>query len=191
MMKKIITDILKYQIVQKYTKNIFLVEIPTSKDPVILKIISDKNHPFIMANIKINNPLQRSMQMAKLFSELDLSPKLIDAYIYHNTYLILIMPFIENELTEDSVKDIIIENNIKTKIERMHNLGIVHGDLHGANIRYGNDKKIYFIDTDTVFTISEYDNTNFPREWIKIGFEIDNLDEFIAYEKLNYMNIRS
>ena len=71
-------------------------------------------------------------------------------------------------------------------VEKMHQLGYAHGDLHMENIGYDNDGNIYILDHDTVYTI-----TDSPDEWVRLwmekGFDwVDTFNEFIEYDYDNW-----
>lgn len=74
-----------------------------------------------------------------------------------------------------------IRNQVKTLINKMHELGYAHGDLHPGNLGYiGN--KIYILDLDTVYSIKE-GVTDWLSDWMYDGFTWDGtFEEFIEHD---------
>lgn len=185
---KIFIQIFNYNFIEKVTENVFLLEIlkNNNKTLAILKIQKYDHNPLIKNKINISEPHERSLKMIKLFNETKLSPLIYLSFIYKN-HLILLSEYISNAFNEYSFSDKILIKNIENKINDMHNMEIIHGDLHEGNIRYTDNKEVYFVDVDTAFTIKEYHELNFPKEWIIKGFsDINNLEEFLEYEKVQF-----
>ena len=78
---------------------------------------------------------------------------------------------------------LIAENaeNIQTLINRMHSLGIYHGDLHGGNIAFTKKMEPRIIDLDTVFYANELDS-KIVKLWAEKGFDM-TVPELIEWER--------
>ena len=76
----------------------------------------------------------------------------------------LIMQYIEGMLLRDIISDMPQEtlvslfSNVGTAIGRLHNIGIVHGDLTTSNMIYTPNRQIYFIDFGLASFSSETEN---------------------------------
>ena len=176
-----------YTIIKTLTNNVFLVK-DEKNNKRIMKITPKELLPF---TFDVKKPLQRLQKLTKFFGDLGLGPKLIDGSIC-GEYLVLITEYIECPLTSKDLENKTLVSAIEQQIKKMHDMGIVHGDLHGANVRYNEQHgkyNIYFIDVDTAFTFSDYEKHEFPKLWLKQGFDIESLDEIIQIEKKNYTTI--
>jgi hypothetical protein len=69
----------------------------------VIKILKKSEHPFIKCKINANNILERSLEMANLFSKLKLSPKILFSGIYKD-YLIIISDYIDNKFNSGIIK---------------------------------------------------------------------------------------
>jgi tRNA A-37 threonylcarbamoyl transferase component Bud32 len=212
-LKTMIDVVLKYTskgvyiIEKKVRNNVFFVRDQEKGIRYVLKIILDANH--ILRRFDVLRGSERSARFHHLLASYDMAPKVIE-HIKIDGGSILILEYIPEVLDR---KALYVPRRAKTSslrldanedgpvickaiddlIEKLHNLGIVHGDLHSRNIRYKkvkNGAKVYMIDLDTMFFMKEYEICSFPQRWIEHGFDdISTLDEFLLRERDNYKNL--
>lgn len=119
----------------------------------------------------------------RLCDRLKFGPKIYQSFKINEIY-ILILEYIPFELNDDYITK--NENIFKQFVSKLHSCGIYHGDLHGGNIRLDKNGQIKIIDLETMFYIDEIQGDKILNplieEWIKEGFDIDNIKEFIDYE---------
>lgn len=94
--------------------------------------------------------------------------------------LVLFMDYLHHPATTKLNEE--HSDKIEALIEKMHNLGIYHGDLHGENIMYNEEMEPIFLDLDTVFYREEIDSSPIPKVWAREGFNM-TVEELIEYEK--------
>lgn len=186
-----------YTVLNKLERNVFKIKDNTTKKICILKIILDTQHPFYKFGVK--RPSTRSIDFYVLLAKHGLSPEVVDHFEIKGGQVI-ILEYIPGTLDEKSLADPNITKCIDESIKKLHDLDIVHGDLHSKNIRYRREftwntktdeirdsVKVYLIDLDVTFFIKEYHEQPFPERWIQEWFDdIENLDEFLEREKVNY-----
>lgn len=82
-----------------------------------------------------------------------------------------------------------VEAALKITVDILHNeIGYVHGDLHGGNLGFrieDNKLKMLIIDLDTAFPIVLGRYMPSVINWMEISSDIDDYDEFIAYDYNN------
>jgi len=188
-----------FVIIKKLTNNVFkLRDVFKPNRAYILKLILDKEHP--LYSLGVSNGSRRSLSFHLLLQKYCISPKVIEYGKIDGGHAI-IMEFIPQGLTLQSLEDPMILESIDSQIEKLHGLGIIHGDLHSNNIKYRSEidpsaikeslaVKVYFIDLDTCFFMKEYHDYQFPKKWIESAFDdISTLEEFTGYENINYKNL--
>lgn len=166
-----------YTIIKQISHNVFLVK-DEKNNKRIMKVISEQLLPF---PVDIKDPLERLQKLTERFGDLGLGPKLIDSSIC-GEYLVLITECIQCPLTSKDLENKTLVSAIQHQIKRMHDMGIIHGDLHRGNVRYTKQNgkyNVYFIDPDTAFTFSEYYKYKFPKS---VGPYFKSLDEFLQFE---------
>lgn len=181
-----ICDVNKYTLVNKISDSVFTVLSNYDNTLGIMKIINPTSHTLTNYNI---NVIQHSLNMTKLFSDLKLGPKLLDSFTCgNNLYLITEMMSPLKPYNYDGVLNLSPEviEKIKAKIKYMHNLGIIHGDLHSGNI-VSKDGEYYFVDVDTAFRVCDFFTLDWPKQWIHDGFEIDDFFDFVQKETENFI----
>ena len=125
-----------------------------------------------------------------ILSNEEISPPLVT--VYHSKRTIVwekIVPLRSSmeELPDEvelSVAD--LKQQISILVERMHDLGYVHGDLHIGNIGVRNGNQAVLLDFDSIMRIGVDDAEDWVREYIRNGFEKDDvaiLTDFISYEE--------
>jgi serine/threonine protein kinase len=149
----------------------------------ILKIITANNHPF--ATLKSFRQIYKTDKQLlhrvacnyKLLASIGVGPK-VETFLC-NDVLVVIMEYLpissSNKINEENAIQ------IKELISKIHDLGIIHGDLHGSNIAYDDTMRPYLIDADTMFFKQETKNNSIFAEWIDDGFGM-TLDEYKAHE---------
>ena len=93
------------------------------------------------------------------------------------------MEFIRYKIEPDMDQE--VYDSVSQAINRMHDVGIVHGDLHAGNMGLTDDMKPKFIDLETMLYLDDVDEI--AQEWMIRGFDIYSVDEFIENEKDNFM----
>lgn len=185
-----------YVVTKKITDNVFKIkDVFKPNRSFILKIILDKTHP--LYKMGVENGSRRTVSFHIFLQNYNISPKVEEYGKIEGGYA-LILEYINNRLDLVSIKDNLLLESINSKIKEMHEMGIVHGDLHSNNIRYRKvinidtgEKtfNVYFIDFDTSFFLKEYEMYNFPKKWLEYGFDMTSLEEFIEHEKIQYKSI--
>lgn len=172
----------KYELIRipGNTRIRLLREKATGKERILKRLYANENR-LVQMGIKVPSPVERTLSFAKTLSELGLGPQVIETIPTGGGIAMItekIRPIEESDLQNPKVVGMIRE-----AIRKMHNYGIIHGDLHRGNIGMTEDGRIVFLDTETSFLKSEYQREKFPRQWIMKGFDIDNLEDFIEYEE--------
>ena len=211
--KKIIKGATKgpYVIIKELKENVYKLQNITTKQICIMKIILDVKHP--LWSMGVTKPSERSLFFHQLLAERNLSPKVLEYFKLRpinavagpstQSGVVLILEYISGAMTEENTEDPIVCDAIDQAIERLHSMGLVHGDLHSMNIRLRRGYiikmptaevtdfiEVYLIDLDAVFLMWEYESTTFVKEWITRNFDLptggSSLEEFIEYERTQY-----
>ncbi len=173
----------KIEVLQEYNPYTFLV----MKDGVkqVMKIITKDTHPWnATSSFKTyfkseKHLLERISENYRLFDRLGFGQKVVEEWCPGNK-LYLFLEYLPYRATEKLIKE--HEQEIRTMIADLHRRGIVHGDLHGGNIMFDKHMKPVIIDLDTVFHLDELKENPLPMEWLKRGFDITDIDEYLWKE---------
>ena len=138
--------------------------------------------------------IKNEIKVLKKISNLGISPKLYDYYLCKdkNQFSIyLIMEYIngitlrkfleENTLTKN------IENKIKNVFDKLHNNGILHGDVHDENIMITEKKRVYIIDFGFSQTLKDFLDKKY--NFLFKGFDTETIKRDILASILIKMKI--
>ncbi len=113
------------------------------KKALIKKRIS-KNYRNCELDLKIRK--KRTKSEAKILKELKNIVNVPDILMTDENDAIIIMEFIDGKLLKEIIqKKVELCFEVGKEIKKIHDSGIIHGDLTTSNIIYAN-KKIYFVD---------------------------------------------
>lgn len=79
-----------------------------------------------------------------------------------------------------------LKNSIGTLVEKLHTIGILHGDLHPNNIVLNSEEDVKLIDFGSSYHVEEIDDEvlgTLSKFW---GEEVKTVDEALAYEFTMY-----
>jgi len=127
-----------------------------------------------------------------MLSELGISPRLLKIDNKRKTLVFEeIIPFEPgmDEIpkgVEISIKE--AKEQITILVERMHNVGFVHGDLHLGNIGVVDGNRIVFVDFDSVMRLGRDDEEDWVKAYLKGGYDdITTVNELMEYEETSWM----
>ena len=103
--------------------------------------------------------------------------------------IVPLQPSMEELPDEVELSVVDLKRQISILVERMHDLGYVHGDLHIGNIGVRNGNQAVLLDFDSIMRIGVDDTEDWVREYIRNGFEEDDvaiLTDFISYEETSW-----
>ncbi len=171
------------EVLQEYNPHTFLVLKNGVKQ--VMKIITKDIHPWnATSSFKTyfksdKQLLERISENYHLFDRLGVGQKVVEEWCPGNK-LYLFLEYLPYRATEKLIEE--HEGEIRDMIADLHRRGIVHGDLHGGNIMFDKNMKPVIIDLDTVFHLDELKDNPLPMEWLKRGFDITDLDEYLWKE---------
>lgn len=171
---------------KKLADNVYLIHCKEKKShPYVMKIVDPAFHPFSRLKsfndeFPTKSALSHRMHANYNFaSSSKLGPKLFDSFLC-NENLVIITEYLPTKFESSMIDQ--YQSKIQSMIKKLHDDGIIHGDLHGGNIMidaHGNPK---IVDWDTTFLFDEYKNTALYKEWVSGGFGMDTLQELIDHE---------
>jgi tRNA A-37 threonylcarbamoyl transferase component Bud32 len=126
----------------------------------------------------LSSYFQRLIANYRLASILGIGPIFHGYEIVDNEALIIITEYLPIKIS----KDLAIKNKeiITAWVQKIHALGIYHGDLYGNNLRLNSKYEIYMIDFETMFFEDEKD-LPIVVKWLVTNFEM-TFEEYILYE---------
>jgi tRNA A-37 threonylcarbamoyl transferase component Bud32 len=147
----------------------------------LLRKVSDKFH------VKQINDNEKTI--LPLLKNTDITPDFLisDDISISQKYCCTLSEYLEEHKITPGIKE-----DINNKIQKLHSLGILHGDLHSNNIvinqdmneikiiDFGESKFISEIKKDKDKYIQYFNNFWEPTEWI--GSEITSIDGLLEYE---------
>ena len=179
----------------KYIKNNYIInevyndskyKIEINKVDYMLLVIDIYHHEWSkLKSFDVEKYKERIINNYKLCSILNIGPKLHQSFSVRN-YPIMILEYLPHNITEEMIYK--YGDKYKEFVERFHNLGIYHGDLHGGNMRLDKNMNIKMIDLGKLFFDDEINiNLNISinpivKEWLESGYDIKNIKDFITYE---------
>ena len=148
-----------------------------SKQVVIKRVLLDSTSCSNIVN---------EIENLKKLSDSNITPKFIDVY-FHGRAIYIVMDYIEGttlyELVEKNEVTSDLANKIIDKLDRMHNLGLIHGDLHDNNIMIDKNGEPFIIDLGLSYSIEtkiDTDNTIVKGLQELLGEKEISMDEAVT-----------
>lgn len=162
----------------------FLLELPDgAKYDVLIKdqdnIVWSNSPLFIESFGSVSAFIQRLLGNYRIASLLAIGPVLRGYHIIDNKVLILIVDHLPHFMDYDILHD--NREAITTWLERIHNVGIYHGNLDARNLRMNENNELRMVNFDTMFYRDEKD-LPIIIEWINRSVS-QNIEQFIKEEE--------
>lgn len=144
---------------------------------------SDDNSLFIKSFGSLSAFLQRLLGNYRVASLLNIGPVFHGYHIIDNMMLIIIIEHLPHSVDDNVIRD--NKDAITTWIQKIHNVGIYHGDLNNTNLRMNSRDELRMINFDTMFFRDEKD-LPIVIKWINRSI-IQSIDHYIMNEEqLNF-----
>lgn len=158
----------------------FLLKLPDgSKYDVLIKdqdnIVWYNSPSFIESFGSVSAFLQRLLGNYRIASLLAIGPVLRGYHIIDNKVLILIVDHLPHVMNYDILGD--NHEAISTWLDRIHNVGVYHGNLNVSNLRMNENNELRMVNFDTMFYRDEKD-LPIVAEWINES-DTQNIEQFI------------
>ena len=132
--------------------------------------------------------LQRIVGNYRIASLLGIGPVLRGYQIIDNKVLILIVDHLSYTVNYDILRD--NYSAINMWLEKIHNVGIYHGNLNSGNLRMNKNNELLMVNFDTMFYRDEKD-LPIIIEWANHSVT-QSIDQFIAQEaQVTFMRINN